>query len=64
MHEEALARWQRGWAAARGWNDSQYVDDVTVVRTGEPDRRVEYITTEHHATAATHLALTDHNPPG
>ncbi|NIK60756.1 hypothetical protein [Kribbella shirazensis] len=64
MHDEALGRWQRGWSAARGWNDWQCVDDVIVVRIGEPRRRVEYIATRAHATAAAHLALTDCNPPG
>ncbi|MFC6156261.1 GNAT family N-acetyltransferase [Kribbella jiaozuonensis] len=64
MHEEALTRWQRGWSAARGWTDYQQVDDVTVVRVGEPERRVEYVATEAQATAAAHLALTDSNPPG
>jgi GNAT superfamily N-acetyltransferase len=64
VHEEALTRWQRGWSASRGWTDYQEVDDVTVVRVGEPERRVEYVATEAHATAAAHLALTDCNPPG
>lgn len=64
MHDEALTRWQRGWSAARGWNDAQRVDDVTVVRVGEPQRRVEYVATEQNARAAAHLALTDCNPPG
>ncbi|MGZ0146988.1 hypothetical protein ACXJJ3_07935 [Kribbella sp. WER1] len=64
MHDEALSRWQRGWSAARGWNDWQRVDDVTVVRVGDPARRVEYVATEENARAAAHLALTDCNPPG
>ncbi|GAA3090122.1 GNAT superfamily N-acetyltransferase [Kribbella aluminosa] len=64
MHDEALTRWQRGWSAARGWNDAQRVDDVAVVRVGEPQRRVEYVATEPNATAAAHLALIDCNPPG
>ncbi|WP_327633596.1 GNAT family N-acetyltransferase [Kribbella sp. NBC_00482] len=64
MHDEALNRWQRGWSASRGWTDVQCIDDVTVVRIGEPERRVEYVATEQHATAAAHLALTDCNPPG
>jgi GNAT superfamily N-acetyltransferase len=64
VHDEALGRWQRGWSAARGWNHGQCVDDVTVVRIGEPRRRVEYVATEAHAAAAAHLALTDCNPPG
>lgn len=64
MHEEALTRWQRGWSASRGWTDYQQVDDVTVVRVGEPERRVEYVATEAHAAAAAHLALTDCHPPG
>ncbi|WP_427895123.1 GNAT family N-acetyltransferase [Kribbella sp. GL6] len=64
MHDEALTRWRRGWAAARGWNDAQRVDDVTVVRIGEPGRRVSYVATEQNAAAAAHLALTDRNPPG
>jgi GNAT superfamily N-acetyltransferase len=64
VHEEALTRWQRGWSASRGWTDYQQVDDVTVVRIGEPERRVEYVATEANATAAAHLALTDCNPPG
>ena len=64
MHEEALTRWQRGWSASRGWTDYQQVDDVTVVRVGEPERRVEYVTTEANARAAAHLALTDCHPPG
>ena len=42
----------------------QRVDDVTVVRVGEPQRRVEYVATEPNAAAAAHLALTDCNPPG
>ncbi|TCC33650.1 GNAT family N-acetyltransferase [Kribbella sindirgiensis] len=61
---EALTRWQRGWSASRGWTDVQCIDDVTVVRVGEPQRRVEYVATGQHATAAAHLALTDCNPPG
>ncbi|HZX01506.1 GNAT family N-acetyltransferase [Kribbella sp.] len=64
MHDEDLARWQRGWSAARGWNAAQRVDDVTVVRVGEPQCRVEYVATERDAAAAAHLALTDSNPPG
>ncbi|MFI5693128.1 GNAT family N-acetyltransferase [Kribbella sp. NPDC051586] len=64
MHEEALTRWQRGWSASRGWTDYQQVDDVTVVRVGEPQRRVQYVATEQNATAAAHLALTDCHPPG
>jgi GNAT superfamily N-acetyltransferase len=64
MHDEALTHWQRGWSASRGWTDYQHVDDVIVVRIGEPQRRVEYIATEPNATAAAHLALTDCNPPG
>jgi GNAT superfamily N-acetyltransferase len=64
MHDEALNRWQRGWSASRGWNDWQCVDDVTVVRVGEPQRRVEYVATQQHAAAAAHLALTDCNPAG
>jgi GNAT superfamily N-acetyltransferase len=62
MH--ALTRWQRGWSASRGWTDFQCIDDVTVVRVGEPRRRVEYVATEQHAAAAAHLALTDSDPPG
>jgi GNAT superfamily N-acetyltransferase len=64
VHEKALTRWQRGWSASRGWTDYQQIDDVTVVRVGEPERRVEYVATEANATAAAHLALTDSNPPG
>jgi GNAT superfamily N-acetyltransferase len=64
VHEEALTRWQRGWSASRGWTDYQQVDDVTVIRIGEPERQVEYVTTEANAPAAAHLALTDCNPPG
>ncbi|WP_371401170.1 GNAT family N-acetyltransferase [Kribbella sp. NBC_00662] len=64
MHDDALTRWQRGWSASRGWTDYQQVDDVTVVRVGEPERRVEYVATEAHAAAAAHLALTDCHPPG
>lgn len=64
MHDEALTRWQRGWSASRGWTDYQRIDDVTVVRIGEPQRRVEYVATEPNVTAAAHLALTDCNPPG
>lgn len=64
MHDDALGRWQRGWSAARGWHHGQCVDDVTVVRIGEPRRRVGYVATEAHAAAAAHLALTDCNPPG
>lgn len=64
MHGEDLTRWRRGWSASRGWNDAQRVDDVTVVRIGEPQRRVEYVATEQNAAAAAHLALTDCNPPG
>jgi GNAT superfamily N-acetyltransferase len=64
MHDEPLTRWQRGWSASRGWTDYQRIDDVTVVRIGEPQRRVEYIATEPNVTAAAHLALTDCNPPG
>lgn len=63
MHDE-LTRWQRGWSACRGWTDFHCIDDVTVVRIGAPQRRVEYVATEQHATAAAHLALTDCNPPG
>lgn len=62
--QQALNRWQRGWSAARGWTDVHRVDDVTVVRIGEPERRVEYVATGEHAGAAVHLALTDCNPPG
>ncbi|MER7245261.1 hypothetical protein [Kribbella sp. NPDC000426] len=64
MHEEALTRWQRGWSASRGWTDYHEVDDVTVVRVGEPERQVQYVATEQHANAAAHLALTDSHPPG
>jgi GNAT superfamily N-acetyltransferase len=64
MHDDALTRWQRGWSASRGWNDWRCVDDVTVVRIGEPQRRIEYVATEANAPAAAHLALTDCNPPG
>ena len=61
---EALDRWRRGWSASRGWTDVQCIDDVTVVRVGEPQRRVEYVATGQQATTAAHLALTDCNPPG
>ncbi|WP_328998508.1 GNAT family N-acetyltransferase [Kribbella sp. NBC_00709] len=64
MHDEALTRWQRGWSASRGWTDYQQVDDVTVVRVDEPERRVQYVASEENATAAAHLALTDCHPPG
>ncbi|WP_165553715.1 GNAT family N-acetyltransferase [Kribbella capetownensis] len=62
--DDVLRRWQRGWSQAREWTDYAEVDGVIVVRIGEPDRRVEYLTTEQHATTAARMAHTDANPAG
>lgn len=64
MHAEVLTRWQRGWSLARGWIDYSSTDGVTTVNIGEPDRRVEYVTTSEHAATAVKLAQTDGHPPG
>ncbi|MFI6825465.1 GNAT family N-acetyltransferase [Kribbella sp. NPDC050241] len=64
MDDDVLRRWQRGWSVAREWTDYTEVDGVIVVRVGEPDRRVEYLATEQHATTAARMAHTDANPAG
>lgn len=64
MHDDVLRRWQRRWSAARDWTDYSDVDGVIVVRIGEPDRRVEYLATEQHATTPARLARSDANPAG
>ncbi|TCC65804.1 hypothetical protein E0H73_02405 [Kribbella pittospori] len=64
MCDDVLRRWQRGWSAAREWTDYAEVDGVIVVRIGEPDRRVEYLATEQHATTAARMARSDANPAG
>ncbi|MEV0800470.1 GNAT family N-acetyltransferase [Kribbella sp. NPDC050281] len=64
MDDDVLRRWQRGWSVARQWTDYAEVDGVIVVRVGEPDRRVEYLATEQHATTAAQMAQSDANPAG
>ncbi|MFI5731187.1 GNAT family N-acetyltransferase [Kribbella sp. NPDC051587] len=63
MHE-LLTRWQRGWSRSRGWTNYAETDHVIAVQIGEPDRQVEYFTTDQYAERAARLALASPHPPG
>ncbi|MFF1823203.1 GNAT family N-acetyltransferase [Kribbella sp. NPDC058245] len=63
MHE-LLARWQRGWSRSRGWTNYTETDHVIAVQIGEPDRQVEYFTTDQYAEGAARMTLAAPHPPG
>ncbi|MFK4086126.1 GNAT family N-acetyltransferase [Kribbella sp. NPDC020789] len=61
MHE-LLTRWQRGWSRSRGWTNYSETDHVIAVQIGEPDRQVEYFTTDQYAERAARLTVITDDP--
>ncbi|WP_405057585.1 GNAT family N-acetyltransferase [Kribbella sp. NBC_01505] len=62
--DELLTRWQRGWSLSRGWTNYTETDHVIAVHAGEPDRQVEFFTTDQYVDRAVRTALAAPHPPG